>query len=208
MNFLTHLFFSQNQNEQTKVDLIIGNTLKSSNLERYNSQVLRGTLLDKRIESYFRNSEDFQRSMSRLSVKYSRYREFIIKVYYDHLLASAWNSHTSTPLDSFSNEINEVILENLSQFPYKIRKFAPQMVAKNWITALTSIEGTHQYIKVLLKTERFSINLEQSLFELVENYYEYRKDFENFFDGLKAEMQPLETEFAEETEKEFILVKA
>lgn len=206
MNFLTHLFFSQNQNEQITVGLIIGYNLKAGNSGKYNESVIRGTKLNKVIDDYFKKSEDFQRSMSRLSVKYSRYREFIVKVYYDHLLAVNWNNYSENSLENFSEGINQVILDNLSQLPYKVRKFSPQMVAKKWLAGLTSIEGTHQYIKILLKTERFSLNLEQSLFELVDNYNDYKKDFEAFFQGLKNEISQHLKEEAFQEEKELVKI--
>jgi acyl carrier protein phosphodiesterase len=183
MNFLTHLFFANESSEQTK-GLITGNATKASDLATYNLEVLKGIAIDMQIGLWAENHPAFQRSLQRLNFKFGeKQATFIINVFYDHMLAKDWQKYSKQSLEEFSERIYEIILINRYSFPYRVRKFAPEMIAKKWITSMRNIEGTHQYIKMLSKNER-TINIDQCLFELIENYQHYQKDFEEYFSSL------------------------
>jgi acyl carrier protein phosphodiesterase len=206
MNFLTHLYFAPKSIENT-TGLIIGNTAKPNNLEKYNLEILKGIATDSQLRLFAENHPAYQKSIERVNPKYNKYASFIVNIFHDHLLAKNWSNYSKVSLDDFSQEIYHIILENMSLFPYKIRKFAPEMISKKWITGIASIEGTHQYIKLISKTERFNTNIDQSLFELMENYQGYNQDFEEYFKDLKNYMQ-LESRKVNNDEKEFYLLSA
>lgn len=182
MNFLTHLFFANESNDQTK-GLIIGISSKTDH-STYNLEVLKGIAIDMQISLLSESHPAFQRSLQRLNFKFGeKQATFIINVFYDHMLAKDWYKYSKQSLDEFSERIYEIILKNRNTFPYRVRKFAPEMIAKKWITSMRSIEGTHHYIKMLSKNER-TINIDQCLFELIENYHLYQKDFEEYFGSI------------------------
>ena len=188
MSSLNTLFFSENKSENFTTGLIIGNEARQNYISRYNDEIMKGILLAEKIRSFTENNDFVKASQNRLSTKHSKHKDFIIQVFYDHLLASNWEKYSTLPLENFSERIYTNIMENIILFPYKIRKFSPEMISKKWISGLTTIEGTHRYVNMLFKKERFTNNLEHSLFELVEGYQDYKKDFEQYFENLQIAM--------------------
>lgn len=183
MNFLTHLYFCNKSRENT-TGLIIGNTARPNYLSKYNLEILKGIAMDMQIRRFSEGNADFNNSIQKINTKYSKNASFMVNIFYDHFLAKNWDKYAKIPLDGFSDTIYQIILENMNLLPYKVRKFSPEMISKEWITGLTSIEGTHRYIKLISKTERFTTNLDQCLIELIENYQQYNNDFENYFKSL------------------------
>lgn len=206
MNFLTHLYFAPKSIENT-TGLIIGNTAKANYLEKYNMEILKGIAMDMQIRVFAENHPAFYRSNQRIQTKYSKYSTFLVNIFYDHLLAKNWDKYSRISLENFSDQIYQIVLENISLYPYKIRKFSPEMISKKWITGMTSIEGTHQYIKMVSKTERFTTNLDQCLTGLMENYQEFSNDFEQYFKALCQFMEDEARKF-NSGDKEIFLLSA
>ncbi|MBX9853629.1 MAG: acyl carrier protein phosphodiesterase [Cytophagaceae bacterium] len=204
MSSLNTLFFSENKSENFTTGLIIGNGARQNYISRYNDEILKGILLAEKIRDFTENNEFVKASQNRLSTKHSKHKDFIIQVFYDHLLASNWEKYSSLPIEAFSEKIYNNIMENIILFPYKIRKFSPEMISKKWIGGLTTIEGTHRYVNMLFKKERFTNNLEHSLFELVESYQDYKKDFEQYFESLQVTIA-IEQEKILQTDKVFLV---
>ncbi|MFL5729897.1 MAG: ACP phosphodiesterase [Cytophagaceae bacterium] len=208
MNFLTHLFFSTDSVDNTR-GLIIGNTAKENHLSKYNLDILKGIALDMQISNFSEDNPAFNNSRQRINSKYLAFSSFLVNIFYDHLLAKNWDKYSTVSMEEFSGKIYETITTHRNSFPYKIRKFAPEMVRNKWIEGIKSIEGTHQYINSISKNERFSKNLDQALFELTENYQDYRNDFEEYFAALRKFMEGEERRFRTITdEKEFVLLSA
>jgi acyl carrier protein phosphodiesterase len=208
MNFLTHLYFS-NDSTANNIGLVIGNTAKGNYLSKYSIEILKGIEIDMQIRNFEERNPVFQRSLQRIiNTKYSKYASFIINVFYDHLLAKNWGKYSKVSLEEFGEKIYGVILSNQSIYPYKIRKYSQEMISKKWISCISSIEGTHQYLKLLSKTERFTTNLDQALFELIENYQQYNKDFEEYFNALCEIMSEEAQRFNTMYKKEIKLMSA
>jgi acyl carrier protein phosphodiesterase len=189
MNFLTTLYFAQENNEGIATGLIIGNTAKPNYLAKYNVDILKGILLETKIREFSEKHEAFVNSASRLSTKYAKHRNYVINIFFDHLLASNWQKYSNQNLEEFADKIYQLIVENMNLCPYKIRKYSPEMINKKWITGLSTLDGTHQYVNMLFKKERFSTNLEYALFELSESYNLYKEDFEKYFEALISEVK-------------------
>lgn len=193
MNFLTNLYFSQGKNENFTTGLIIGSAIKPNILPKYNSEIRKAISFDENLKNFSDTHEAFLKGLDKIDSKFTRFKPFILRIYFDHFLARFWKDHTDASLEEFGDRIYRVIIENHPIFPYKIRKFSSEMIAKKWITNLSSIDGTHNYLRLMLKKERFSFNLEQCMVSLIENYQTYRNDFETYFSDLKAVSEELET---------------
>jgi acyl carrier protein phosphodiesterase len=205
MNFITHLYFS-NESLDNTTGLIIGNCAKEVNLQKYNLEILKGMAVDLQIRNFAETNPAFNRSLQRMNTKFNKYSTFIVNIFFDHFLAKNWSNHSDIPLDQFADKIYQLLLKNHSTFPYKIRKFAPEMITKKWITSCASIEGTHQYIRLISKTERFTTNLDQCLVELIENYKDYGTDFEEYFTALNEFMKKDAQRFAKVSDEELSIL--
>jgi acyl carrier protein phosphodiesterase len=205
MNFLNHLYFS-NESVENTTGLIIGNCAKEVNLQKYNLEILKGMAVDLQIRNFTEKDPAFNRSIERMNTKFNKYSTFIVNIFYDHFLAKNWEKYSDTPLDLFADKMYQLIMKNHSSFPYKIRKFAPEMITKKWITSVASIDGTHQYIKLLSKTERFTTNLDQCLDELIEKYQAYSVDFEEYFTALNEFMKQDAERFTKVSDEELSLL--
>lgn len=154
MNFLTTLYFAQDNTEGMATGLIVGNAAKPNYLSKYNVDILKGILLETKIREFSEKNEFFINSCLRLSTKYAKHKNYVVNIFYDHLLASNWQKYSGQNLEEFAEKLYQLFVDNISLYPYKIRKYTPEMVSKKWITGLTTLDGTHRYVNMLFKKRK------------------------------------------------------
>src|SRR6478609_22744 len=118
MNFLAHIFLSNDQDE-----IIIGNfiadAVKGNNYKIYSEEVQKGILLHRQIDYFTDTHSVFIQSRTRLREEFGKYAGVVGDIFYDHFLAANWTQFHPTPLDLYSKEIYSLIEQNWSILPPK-----------------------------------------------------------------------------------------
>ena len=189
MNFLAHTYLSGG-NEEIIVGNFMGDYVKGKNYLLFPEQVKKGILIHRDIDSFTDMHEITRRSKLRLSSRYHKYAGIIIDIFYDHFLASLWDSYSTLPLNEFVSRTYDLLKRNYKVLPDSIKRWFPTFLENNWMMAYTTVEG------IELVLERMSANTslpDHSAFAvevLSDQYSIFMEDFLEFF--------PLIVEFLEE----------
>jgi acyl carrier protein phosphodiesterase len=180
VNFLAHTYLSGG-NEEIIVGNFMGDYVKGKNYLLFPEQVKKGILIHRDIDSFTDMHQVTRRSKQRLSSRYHKYAGIIIDIFYDHFLASLWNSYSTLPLSEFVSRTYDLLKRNYKVLPDSIKRWFPTFLENNWMMAYTNVEG------IELVLERMSANTSlpnHSAFavEVLRNQYSvFMEDFLEFF---------------------------
>ena len=180
MNFLAHTYLSGG-NEEIIVGNFMGDYVKGRNYLLFPDQVKKGILIHRDIDSFTDTHEVTRRSKQRLASRYHKYAGIIIDIFYDHFLASLWDSYSTLPLEDFVSRTYDLLKRNYKVLPDSIKRWFPTFLENNWMMAYTTVEG------IELVLERMSANTslpDHSAFavEVLRNHYSvFMEDFLEFF---------------------------
>jgi acyl carrier protein phosphodiesterase len=180
VNFLAHTYLSGG-NEEIIVGNFMGDYVKGKNYLLFPEQVKKGILIHRDIDSFTDMHEVTRRSKQRLASRYHKYAGIIIDIFYDHFLASLWDSYSTLPLSDFVIRTYDLLKRNYKVLPDSIKRWLPTFLENNWMMAYTTVEG------IELVLERMSANTslpDHSAFavEVLRNEYSvFMEDFLEFF---------------------------
>ena len=180
MNFLAHTYLSGG-NEQIIVGNFMGDYVKGKNYMLFPEQVKKGILIHRDIDTFTDMHEVTRRSKQRLASRYHKYAGIIIDIFYDHFLASLWDSYSTLPLSEFVSRTYDLLKRNYKVLPDSIKRWFPTFLENNWMMAYTQVEG------IELVLERMSANTSlpnHSAFAvevLRKQYSVFMEDFLEFF---------------------------
>ncbi|NJO69419.1 MAG: DUF479 domain-containing protein, partial [Bacteroidetes bacterium] len=132
MNFLAHIYLS-GDNDEIKVGNFVADWIKGQDFKRYSPEIQKGILLHRSIDSFTDNHPTIRKSKSRLSNNYGKYAGIIIDIFYDHFLASNWNTFSKTPLPVYAQEVYRLLEKYIDSFPLGIREFIPRFMERRWM---------------------------------------------------------------------------
>ncbi len=180
MNFLAHTYLSGG-NEQIIVGNFMGDYVKGKNYMLFPEQVKKGILIHRDIDTFTDMHEVTRRSKQRLASRYHKYAGIIIDIFYDHFLASLWDSYSTLPLNEFVSRTYDLLKRNYKVLPDSIKRWFPTFLENNWMMAYAQVEG------IELVLERMSANTSlpnHSAFAvevLRKQYSVFMEDFLEFF---------------------------
>jgi acyl carrier protein phosphodiesterase len=180
MNHLANLYLSRNLGEKM-LGCLIGEIVRTSNFEKYTQSIVEGIELNKKISNFVKDHPVYERSRMKLNPKYSKHASKIIDIFYDHFLAANWHLYSEESLGQFAREHYDFILENHGILPYKLRKIISVMVNDNWLVNYASVQGIHSFMREITRRDTFQTNLEYSLEDLINQYNEFKADFDEIF---------------------------
>ncbi|HNP98936.1 MAG TPA: acyl carrier protein phosphodiesterase, partial [Bacteroidia bacterium] len=123
-------------------------------------------------------------SKERLRPKYSKYSGVIVDLYYDHFLAHNFDRYSDVPLQQYSEQTYQVLLEYKEILPEGVNYFLPFMIERNWLLNYASIEGIGRALTGLSKRVSFENKMDESVADLREHYSAFENEFGRFFPEL------------------------
>jgi acyl carrier protein phosphodiesterase len=190
MNHLVNLYLSRNLGEKM-LGCLIGEIVRTSNFDKYTQNIVDGIELNKKISNFVKEHPVYERSRMKLNPKYSKHSGKIIDIFYDHFLAANWSKYSNDSLANFAKESYSFIEENHGILPYKLRKLISVMMNDNWLVNYSSVQGIHNFMREITRRDTFQTNLEYSLEDLINNYNEFKLDFEEIFPQLVQYVQEI-----------------
>jgi acyl carrier protein phosphodiesterase len=180
MNFLAHTYLS-GCNEEIIVGNFMGDYVKGKNYLLFPEQVMKGILIHRDIDSFTDMHEITRVSKQRIAAKYHKYAGIVIDIFYDHFLASLFDSYSTLPLSEFVNRSYDILKRNYKVLPDAVKRWFPTFLENNWMMAYTTVDG------IELVLERMSANTslpDHSAYavEMLREYYSiFKEDFIAFF---------------------------
>ncbi len=176
----THTYLSGG-NEEIIVGNFMGDYVKGKNYLLFPEQVKKGILIHRDIDSFTDMHKVTRQSKQRLASRYHKYAGIIIDIFYDHFLASLWDSYSTLPLNEFVSRTYDLLKRNYKVLPDSIKRWLPTFLENNWMMTYSSVEG------IELVLERMSANTslpDHSAFAvevLRDQYSIFMEDFLEFF---------------------------
>ena len=185
MNYLGHLFFSDNDVELMYAN-IYGDFIKGSRLSHHPRIVQNGIKLHRAIDSYIDNHPKVLELKKALSSDLPKISGIAIDLYFDHILAMNWESHSSETLQNFT--------QNFHSHDFDVEKFDNQhfllLIAKmksdNWLTNYQYHHGLEFACRGLSKRISFS----NQLYVAPSIFTAFRKDIEQTFNDFMTDAEP------------------
>ena len=184
MNFLAHIYLSGNSE-----GLIIGNyiadAVKGKQLDLFHSEITKGIILHRKIDTYTDTHAIVEKSKARLRPVYRKYASVIIDILYDHYLAVNWKNYSDIPLFEYSKNIYGLIKKHEQILPEKSKLFMQYMIKNDILNAYSNLNGIEKVLKGMAQRTSFESNMNLSIKEIKEYYLLFEEEFYQFFSDIQ-----------------------
>ena len=185
MNFLAHIFLSNNDNQIT-IGNFIADGIRGKHYKKYPIDIQKGILLHRQIDTFTDAHPTVRKSTKRLHENYSHYSGVIVDILYDHFLAKNWTQYSNIPLPDYIESFYDLLEDNFETLPVRIQKMMPYMIADNWLLSYAKIEGIQKVLDGMNRRTKNISGMHTATVELKEFYIEFEEEFTSFFEELRA----------------------
>lgn len=201
MNFLAHIFLSNNDNQIT-IGNFIADGIRGKRYKKYPLDIQKGILLHRHIDTFTDAHPTVRLSTKRLHENYGHYSGVIVDILYDHFLAKNWKQYSEVPLPEYIESFYDLLEDNFETLPVRIQKMMPHMIADNWLLSYAKIEGIQKVLNGMNRRTKNISGMNTATVELQEFYTEFEEEFTSFFKELiafsKETLSTIETKLARE----------
>lgn len=184
MNYLAHLYLS-GDNDFVKIGNFMADSIHGRSYEIYESNIKRGILLHRAIDSFTDTHPVYRKSKHRLHTKYGHYAGVIMDIFYDHFLAKNWNSYTTIPLEEFTISFYSLLDAHYEILTPKIKSIIPHLQHNNWLMCYASLAGMQTIMDQMQNRIKNRVPMHESIQDLQEHYAEFELEFTLFFEELQ-----------------------
>lgn len=185
MNFLAHIFLSNNDNQIT-IGNFIADGIRGKRYKKYPIEIQKGILLHRQIDTFTDAHPTVRLSTKRLHENYGHYSGVIVDILYDHFLAKNWSQYSDIPLPEYIESFYDLLEDNFETLPVRIQKMMPHMIADNWLLSYAKIEGIQKVLDGMNRRTKNISGMNTATVELQEFYVEFEEEFTSFFEELRA----------------------
>jgi acyl carrier protein phosphodiesterase len=179
MNFLGHLFLSGDRPLIT-VGNFMADAVKGRDLSRFPEEVAKGIRLHRAIDSFTDVHPLFVTGRRRARIHAGRYAGVVMDLFYDHLLASRWESWHPEKLADYAQRMYTLLHTHREILPERTRLMLPHMVHGDWLTAYSTMDGLAGALAGLSRRAREGAGMLGAERILAENLDAYAIEFEQF----------------------------
>lgn len=185
MNFLAHIYLSQN-NTELMLGNFIADAVRGNKYSHFPEEVQKGIILHRHIDTFTDQHEVVRRSKRRLHERYNHYDGVIIDLFYDHFLAKNWNDYSAIPLDVYVNSFYKLLHTNYEILPEKTQQMLPYLEQYDWLYNYQFFEGMKQVLEGMNRRTKLKSHMNLAIKDLKIHHAEFESDFTIFFKDLIA----------------------
>ena len=183
MNYLAHIYLS-GTNDLLKIGNFMADSIKGHDYEKFDSEIKKGILLHRHIDSFTDMHPIYRQSKHRLHEKYGHYSGVIMDILYDHFLAKNWSKFSDEKLEDYANDFYQLLQDNYDILTDRIKGMMPYMIARNWFVSYASIAGLEMILFQMDYKTKHRANMQEAIVELQDFYTEFESEFFLFFEEL------------------------
>ena len=183
MNYLAHIYLS-GTNDLLKIGNFMADSIKGHDYEKFDSEIKKGILLHRHIDSFTDMHPIYRQSKHRLHEKYGHYSGVIMDILYDHFLAKNWSKFSDEKLEDYANDFYQLLQDNYDILTERIKGMRPYMIARNWFVSYASIAGLEMILFQMDYKTKHRANMQEAIVELQDFYTEFESEFFQFFEEL------------------------
>ena len=193
MNYLAHIYLS-GTNDLLKIGNFMADSIKGHDYEKFDSEIKKGILLHRHIDSFTDMHPIYRQSKHRLHEKYGHYSGVIMDILYDHFLAKNWSKFSDEKLEDYANDFYQLLQDNYDILTERIKGMMPYMIARNWFVSYATIAGLEMILFQMDYKTKHRANMQEAIVELQDFYTEFESEFFLFFEELILSCQQKITE--------------
>ena len=185
MNFLAHLYLSQN-NTNIMIGNFIADHIRGNNYLSFSKDIQQGIFLHREIDTFTDAHEVVRKSKRRLHERYRHYDGVIIDIFYDYFLAKNWADYSDIPLETYTKDVYDLFSSISDDLPVKSQNFIKYMIEYNILFNYQYKDGIAKVLNGMnTRTKgKSQMNLAIEDLRLLED--ELQDDFTLFFKDLIA----------------------
>ena len=145
----------------------------------------RGIELHRRIDSFARDQEHFNRSRLRLGPEFGLYRGILVDLYYDHFLAVNWDQWSGEPLTAYLKRVRLLVEVKRSLLPERLQTMVP-LIFEDLLPSYREPAGVGRALERMARRVKRSNPLAGGGAELVRHYAGLQQDFLGFLPAAQA----------------------
>ena len=188
MNYLAHIYLS-GTNDLLKIGNFMADSIKGHDYEKFDSEIKKGILLHRHIDSFTDMHPIYRQSKHRLHEKYGHYSGVIMDILYDHFLAKNWSKYSDEKLEDYANDFYQLLQDNYDILTERIKGMMPYMIARNWFVSYATIAGLEMILFQMDYKTKHRANMQEAIVELQDFYTEFESEFFQFFEELELSCQ-------------------
>ena len=185
MNFLAHLYLSQN-NTNILIGNFIADHIKGNQFSHFNVEVQQGILFHREIDTFTDAHPIVRKSKRRLHERYRHYDGVIIDIFYDYFLAKNWADYSAIPLNVYANSIYDLFEAISTTLPIKSQDFIAYMIEYNILYNYQFKKGIERVLNGMNHRTKGKSQMNLAIQDLKEHELEFEKDFADFFTDLNS----------------------
>tara|TARA_B110001450_G_scaffold86122_1_gene82084 strand:+ start:942 stop:1529 length:588 start_codon:yes stop_codon:yes gene_type:complete len=184
MNFLAHLYLSQN-NTNIMIGNFIADHIRGNNYEEYSREIQQGVFLHREIDTFTDTHQIVRKSKRRLHERYRHYDGVIIDIFFDYFLAKNWAKFSAIPFDIYTDSINTFFNEIATILPIKSQNFIKYMIEYNILFNYQFQEGIEKVLHGMNHRTKGRSQMNLAIEDLKNLEKEFENDFTLFFSDLQ-----------------------
>ena len=184
MNFLAHLYLSQN-NTNIMIGNFIADHIRGNNYESFSKEIQQGIFLHREIDTFTDAHHIVRKSKRRLHQRYRHYDGVIIDIFYDYFLAKNWATYSDIPFQIYTNAINQLFAKIASELPVKSQQFIKYMIEYNILFNYQFEEGIEKVLNGMNSRTKGKSQMNLAIEDLKLLKNEFEEDFTVFFEDLR-----------------------
>lgn len=185
MNFLAHLFLSEN-NTNIMIGNFIADHIKGNQFSHFDEEIQQGILLHREIDTFTDAHPIVRKSKRRLHKRYGHYGGVIIDIFYDYFLAKNWIQYSEIPLALFTSAIYKLFQNKSSELPVKSQNFINYMIEYNILYNYQFKNGIAKVLNGMNQRTKGKSQMNLAIEDLELLQSEFENDFTLFFRDLQA----------------------
>ncbi len=186
MNYLAHIYLS-GDNEDIKIGNFIADFIYGSQYQNYSSNIQKGILLHRAIDTYTDAHPIFRQSKKLLFSDFRHYSSVIVDMFYDHFLAKNFDDYSAVSLSHFAESFYSALEKRKELLPKKVNQILPVMKKYNWLVSYKNTDDLRDILNQMNHKTKFKTQLDDSVDLLIEHYDTFESEFTQFFAEIKNE---------------------
>jgi acyl carrier protein phosphodiesterase len=183
LNYLAHIYLSGDSDELI-IGNFIGDYVKGQQFLNYPSEVAKGIVLHRKIDSFTDSHPCISECILKLRPVYGKYAGIVVDIFLDHFLALNWESYSKEELPEFANRFHALLWANFFQLPSQVKVMVPFLVRNKRLESYATIDGVEKTLVVMAKHTSLPALADLGIKVLEEEYQFFNGMFNRFFPQL------------------------
>jgi len=159
----------------------MGDSVKGNGFENYPSDLKKGLLLHRQIDSFMDSHPLVMTGKKRLHRTQHKFAGVVIDVFYDYFLAKNWKKFSDKNMAAFIDTSYQTLEAHVHLMPEISQFIFGKMSSSNWLIQYQEVKGIDRALAGLSRRTKYPNNMAEASDHLIEFEQEFNEEFLAFF---------------------------